>query len=345
MEADQVTTFAAFFIACSLIFSTCSSADENKGRHLHARFYRYSCPQAEKLANDVSRAAFDQDPTLAAALIRLFFHDCFVNGCDASILLDSTISGEPVEKISPANGKTLRGMKLIDEIKARIESECPRIVSCADILAFATRDATVFSGIPYYIIPGGRRDGLSSRAADVFGNLPIPSMPVDEMVEIFTKKGMTADEMVVLIGAHSIGRAQCSFFEDRIYNYSGTESPDPTMDEAYGYYLSVMCPPPNSDTAELAEDQGRRERLVNFDPSSPFKLDNAFYLRLLEGRTLLRSDQDMAEDPMTAEVVRRMAYEPRTWKKSFVRAMVRLSRVDVITGNAGEIRNNCRVVN
>lgn len=233
---------------------------------------------------------------------------------------------------------------MIDEIKARIENECPGIVSCADILAFATRDATVFSGIPYYIIPGGRRDGLTSRAADVFGNLPLPSMSVEEMVEIFTKKGMTADEMVVLTGAHSIGRAQCSFFEDRVYNYSGTESPDPTMDEAYGYYLSAMCPPRNSDTAELAEDQGR-ERLVNFDPSSPFRLDSAFYLRLLEGRTLLRSDQDMADDPMTAEVVRRMANEPRTWKKSFVRAMVRLSRVDVMTGNAGEIRNNCRVVN
>uniref|UniRef100_A0A9I9D2R5 Plant heme peroxidase family profile domain-containing protein n=1 Tax=Cucumis melo TaxID=3656 RepID=A0A9I9D2R5_CUCME len=55
--------------------------------------------------------------------------------------------------------------------------------------------------------------------------------------------------------------------------------------------------------------------------------------------------QDMARDPMTAEIVRRLAFEPRIWKKSFTRAMVRLSRVDVITGNAGEIRKNCRLVN
>lgn len=78
MEADRVP-FVAFFIACSLIFSTCSSAGEKEGRHLHARFYRYSCPQAERIVGDVSRAALGQDPTLAAALIRLFFHDCFVN--------------------------------------------------------------------------------------------------------------------------------------------------------------------------------------------------------------------------------------------------------------------------
>lgn len=73
--------FAAFFIGCSLIVSvtTCSAAAENKGRHLHAGFYRKSCPQAEKIVTDVAEATFGQDPTLAAGLVRLFFHDCFVN--------------------------------------------------------------------------------------------------------------------------------------------------------------------------------------------------------------------------------------------------------------------------
>lgn len=175
------------------------------------------------------------------------------------------------------------------------------------------------------------------------GNIPNPAMTVDTMAKIFAKKGMTVDEMVVLIGAHSIGKAQCGFFDYRIYNYSKTESRDPKLETAYAYYLSAMCPPANWFPAEMGEEI--KERLVNFDLSSPLKLDNSFYLRLREGRTLLRSDQDLADDPTTAEMVRRMAAEPATWRKRFVRAMVRLSRVDVITGNTGEIRKNCRAVN
>lgn len=252
--------------------------------------------------------------------------------------MDTTKSGEPVEKTSPANGKTLRGFEMIDEIKARIETACPGIVSCADILAFATRDATVFSGLPNFIVPAGRRDGLASRATDVIGNIPFPTMTVAEMTKIFTRKGMTVDEMVVLTGAHSIGRAQCDFFDYRLYNYSENEARDPRMEAAYGYYLSVHCPP-------LLPGQERGEIQVNFDPSTPLRLDNSFYLRLKEGRVLLKSDQDMADDPTTRDLVRRMGTEPRLWSRSFTRAMVRLSRLDVLTGNTGEIRRNCRAVN
>ncbi|XP_022945745.1 peroxidase 57-like [Cucurbita moschata] len=345
MEVGRVgqVTCAAFLIACCLTVRTCSAVGKNKGRNLRAGFYQYTCPQAEKIAADLTSAALGQDPTLAASLLRLFFHDCFVNGCDASILLDSTLSGEPIEKASLGNGKTMRGFELIDEIKAKLENECPEVVSCADITAYITRDATVFSGLPYFKIPAGRRDSVISRAADVFHNLPTPAMTVDEMAAIFTRKGMTVDEMVTLTGAHSIGKVQCSVFEDRIYNYSETGSRDPKLQAAYASYLSAMCPPADAVPADLAAEGG--DRLVYLDPSSPFRLDNSFYLRMREGKTLLQSDQNMADDPRTAELVGKMAAEPKMWMKKFTRALVRLSRVDVLTGNAGEIRKNCRAVN
>ena len=62
-------------------------------------------------------------------------------GCDASILLDTTPSGEPVEKTSRANVFASQIFKYIDRLKADIERECPGVVSCADILAYATREA------------------------------------------------------------------------------------------------------------------------------------------------------------------------------------------------------------
>lgn len=126
-----------------------------------------------------------------------------LQGCDASILLDSTPPGEPVEKISPANDKTIKGLDVINQIKAQLEQECPQTVSCADILAYATREAVFLSGLPYYRVQGGCRDGLTSRASDVIENLPFPTMSVDTMIELYARKGFTIEDMVVLAGAHS----------------------------------------------------------------------------------------------------------------------------------------------
>lgn len=61
-------------------------------------------------------------------------------GCDASILIDSTPMNVG-EKNGPPNVNTLRGSKVIASAKARLEAECKGVVSCADVLAFAARDA------------------------------------------------------------------------------------------------------------------------------------------------------------------------------------------------------------
>ena len=63
-------------------------------------------------------------------------------GCDASILLD-TVGTNQSEKDARPN-QTLGGFEAIDDIKAQVEKACPGIVSCADILALAARDAVSF---------------------------------------------------------------------------------------------------------------------------------------------------------------------------------------------------------
>ena len=65
-----------------------------------------------------------------------------MQGCDGSVLLDDTISLQG-EKKAPANVKSVKGFRIIDRIKNKLESECPGIVSCADILTIAARDAVI----------------------------------------------------------------------------------------------------------------------------------------------------------------------------------------------------------
>lgn len=108
------------------------------GQGTRVGFYSSSCPQAESIVRSTVQAHFRSDPTVAPGLLRMHFHDCFVQGCDASIL----ITGPSTERNAPPN-LLLRGFDAIDNAKTRVEAACPGVVSCADIVALAARDAVV----------------------------------------------------------------------------------------------------------------------------------------------------------------------------------------------------------
>lgn len=117
-----------------------------QGQGTRVGFYSSTCPRVESIVQSTVKSHFQSDQTLAPGLLRLHFHDCFIQGCDGSILVD----GSDAEKNAPENGG-LRGFEVIDDAKKQIEAVCPGVVSCADILALAARDAVVLVNCYYYL--------------------------------------------------------------------------------------------------------------------------------------------------------------------------------------------------
>ncbi|KAL7211734.1 hypothetical protein ACSBR2_014571 [Camellia fascicularis] len=138
------------------------------------------------------------DQRVPARIIRMHFHDCFVRGCDGSILLNSTLVNK-AEKDAPPNNPSVKGFELIDQIKEVLENKCPGVVSCVDILTFATKESVHLSGkFERYQVRGGRKDGKISRESDALLNLPPPSANVQLLVQMFANKGLSLEDLVTL---------------------------------------------------------------------------------------------------------------------------------------------------
>ena len=71
-----------------------------------------------------------------------------MQGCDASILLDDSSTFES-ERTAVPNVDSVRGFNVIDQAKSEVKKICPGVVSCADILAVAARDASFAVSVNY----------------------------------------------------------------------------------------------------------------------------------------------------------------------------------------------------
>ncbi|KAJ9185729.1 hypothetical protein P3X46_005326 [Hevea brasiliensis] len=223
-------------------------------------------------------------------------------------------------------------VRLIHEIKKALEAACPSMVSCADTITLATRDAVALGGGPNYTVPTGRRDGLVSNMKDV--TLPGPTFTVSEGFQVFRSKGLTLGDMVTILGAHTVGVAHCSFFEDRVSNFHGTGRPDPTIDRNLAANHSKICASnPNTDPT------------VFLDQTTGFVFDNEYYKQLLLKRGIMQIDQELASDRSSVGIVSSFARNGIGFKQSFAKATVKLASTQVLVGISGEVRTNCRVFN
>ncbi|XP_050255602.1 probable peroxidase 61 [Quercus robur] len=291
-----------------------------------------TCDEAEVYVRHEVEKFWKEDKSITPKLLRLVYSDCMVNGCDASILLD----GPNSEKKAPQN-RGLGGFVIIDKIKIVLENRCPGVVSCADILNLAARDAVHMAGAPSYPVFTGRRDGMSSSAASV--DLPSPSISWEQALSYFRSKGLDVLDLATLLGAHSVGRTHCSYVVDRLYNFNGTGKPDPSMGASFVTEMKKLCP--------QRLQKGQSDPLVFLDPESGsnYKFTQSYYSRIQSHKAVLEVDQQLIFGNDTAQITDEFAAGFEDFRKSFALSMSRMGNINVLTGNQGEIRQNCRITN
>ncbi|XP_019166997.1 PREDICTED: peroxidase 15-like [Ipomoea nil] len=294
---------------------------------LSSSFYSTTCPNVSTVVRTVIQRSLVADSRITASLIRLHFHDCFVNGCDGSILLD----GNESEKGAAPNANSARGFDVVDNIKFEVDRVCKGVVSCADILALAAEASVSLSGGPSWNVLLGRRDGRTSNKEGAETNLPSPFATLNDIVQKFARVGLNINDVVALSGAHTFGSVQCRFINDRLYNFNNTGNPDPSLDPAYLAILRNTCP-----------KNGSASNLANFDPTTPNLFDNNYFSRLLKNQGLLPSDQVLLSMP---GVVNHFAQNQTAFFESFAVAMINMGNINPLTGSSGEIRSDCRKTN
>nr|POE91895.1 peroxidase 47 [Quercus suber] len=257
---------------------------------LSMEYYLLRCPSAELIVKTAVIQALEADPKLAAGL-----------GSDRSVLIDST-KQNIAEKDSLGN-LSLRGFEVIDKAKEQLENVCPEIVSCADILAMAAR-AVFWAGGPLYDIPNGKMDGKRSKIENII-DLPAPFFNASQLINMFGHCGFSAQEMVALSGAHTLGMARCASYKKRLMHGA-----DPDLDSVFAKTLFKTCSA--GDTAEQPFDATRNT------------FDNLYYDALQRKAGVLSTDQTLYASAETKRYVNGYAFNHAGFFFDFQQAMVKI---------------------
>ncbi|RVX12925.1 Lignin-forming anionic peroxidase [Vitis vinifera] len=325
MSSSQLLA-AALFLAAVL---------GGSNAQLSATFYDTSCPNISSIVQGIIEQAQNSDVRINAKLIRLHFHDCFVDGCDGSILLDNA-DGIASEKDASPNINSVDGFSVVDDIKTALENVCPGVVSCADILAIASQISVSLAGGPTWQVLFGRRDSTTAYQAGANSDIPTPLETLEQITQKFTNKGLDSTDLVALSGAHTFGRAQCRTFSHRLYDFNNSSSPDPTIDATYLQTLQGTCPQDGDGTV-----------VANLDPSTPNGFDNDYFTNLQNNQGLLQTDQELfsTTGADTIAIVNQFASSQREFFDAFAQSMINMGNISPLTGSNGEIRADCKRVN
>ncbi|CAA0807307.1 Peroxidase superfamily protein [Striga hermonthica] len=308
-----------------------SSSSSSSSSKLRVGFYSKSCPKAEAVIHGVVREAAVADENNSPSLLRLHFHDCFVKGCDGSILIDS---GAETDERRAFGHQGVRGFEVVERAKAELEKICPRTVSCADIVALAARDAVFLSRGPWYEVETGRRDGNVSNVkfAD---EMPDVGDDIKKLKAKFLAKGLNEKDLVLLSAAHTIGTTACFFMTQRLYSFPGHGGTDPSINPYFVPELKSTCPKNGDVNARVALDRGSEKTF-----------DVQILRNIRSGLAVLQSDARLYQDVATRKVIDSYLglLSPilgPSFGSDFAASMVKMGRIGVLTGSKGTIRRVC----
>ncbi|KAK1425502.1 hypothetical protein QVD17_20854 [Tagetes erecta] len=321
---DHHQSFQTIFV--SIIILILSSNNIVIKAQLSPTFYDTTCPNALATIRTSIRTAVSRQRRMAALLIRLHFHDCFVQGCDASILLSDPATTERTAQSNTGVG----GYEVIDAAKSAVENICPGIVSCADILTVAARDASVAVGGPSWSVSLGRRDSPAANRRLADTDLPTADQDLPSLIRDFDAKGLNERDMVALSGSHTIGQSRCVAFRARIYS-NGSD-----IDANFANTRRRNCPENRGDG---------NGNLAPLDLVTPNSFDNNYFRNLVQRRGLLQSDQVLFSGGSSDSIVLEYTNNPARFASDFAAAMVKMSEIEPLTGANGSIRTTCSVAN
>ncbi|CAN6193215.1 unnamed protein product [Urochloa humidicola] len=319
----------------AVLVAVVSAMAASAAAQLSQSYYASTCPNVETLVRGAVTQKLQETFNAAPGTLRLFFHDCFVRGCDASVLLsgpDDEHSAGPDTTLSPD------ALDLITRAKAAVDadSQCAYKVSCADILALAARDVVSQTGGPYYQVELGRLDGKVGTRAVVKHSLPGAGFDLNQLNKLFAANGLTQTDMIALSGGHTIGVTHCDKFVRRLYPFKGSSrgGAGPPMNLSFLRQMRQTCPLNYTPSA-----------FAMLDAVTPRKFDNGYYQTLQQMKGLLASDQVLFADRRSRATVNYFAANQTAFFDAFVAAMAKLGRIGVKTGSDGEIRRVCTKVN
>ncbi|KAI8017253.1 Peroxidase 51 [Camellia lanceoleosa] len=258
-------------------------------------FYSSSCPNVETIVHQAVSTKLSQTFATIPATLRLFFHDCFAEGCDTSIMIASP-KGD-AEKDAQDNLSLAGDGFDTDQGKTSSRSSMHRCsIMCRHLGNCCKRYS---SPGPSFSVELGRRDGRISLASCAAGNLAKPFFDLTRLNAIFVKNNLTQFDMIALSGAHTVGVSHCNNVENRLCSFCPSSPVDPSRDPNHAQQLMQDCPQNIGPTI-----------VINVDPVTPGTFDNVYYQNLVARKGLFTSDQVLFTNPTSRPTVNDFANNP-----------------------------------